>query len=291
MPVCGGVTALRQRASSGACQDGTVSRLQYVYDQGDPRVSDYFALTDVALRRKLEAPLGLFMAESLEVIGRAIDAGYEPRSFLILEQWLPSVVVWADRFDAPVFVADEATLASIVGFHLHRGALAAMNRKPLASVADVIDNATTVVVIEDAVDHTNVGAIFRSVSALGADAVLVTPRCADPLYRRAVRVSMGTVFQVPWTRTETWPGTRDALHDRGLRIVGMGFGDDAVDIRTVNDGGGVALVVGTERSGLSRGALGAVDVVATIPMRNGVDSLNVASAAAVGLWELVRGNS
>ncbi len=265
-----------------------MSTVQFITDTTDPRVADYFSLTDVALRRKLETPRGLFMAESPEVIGRALDAGYEPRSFLIQEAWLESVSGWASDRDVPVYVATEEVLASIVGFRLHRGALAAMNRRELPSVAEVLAGAKTVVVIEDVVDHTNVGAIFRSVAALGADAVLVTPRCADPLYRRSVRVSMGTVLQVPWTRTTTWSDTRDALHAHNLALVGMGFGDGAIDIRNVPRDRGIALVVGTERSGLTRAARSAVDVLATIPMGNGVDSLNVAAAAAVGLWELVR---
>lgn len=228
------------------------------------------------------------MAESLEVIGRAITGGYVPRSFLVHEQWVPEVEAWAARFDAPVFVASEDVLSSIVGFHLHRGPLAAMNRQALRPIADILRGASTVVIIEDVVDHTNVGAIFRSVAAIGADAVLVTPRCADPLYRRSIRVSMGTVFQVPWTRTTSWHQARDDVHAAGMRLVGLGFGKDAIDIRAVPRDAPLALVVGTERSGLSKEALTSVDALATIPMRNGVDSLNVAAAAALAIWELVR---
>lgn len=271
------------------CQDGVVSSVHLITDPADPRVSDYFSLTDVALRRKLETPRGLFMAESVEVIGRAIDAGYVPRSFLIKESWMPAVEEWSARFDAPIYVGSEEVLTSLVGFRMHRGALAAMNRHQLPQLDEVLSGAKTTVIVENVVDHTNVGAIFRSVAALGADAVLVTPQCADPLYRRSVRVSMGTVFQVPWTRTESWTQAREALHAHGVRLVGMGFGDTAIDIRQVPRDRPLALAVGTEGTGLSPAALRSVDVLATIPMRGGVDSLNVAAAAAVGIWELVRG--
>lgn len=265
-----------------------MTRFVPVDDPTLPELSDYFRLTDVALRRQIETPLGLFMAESVEVIGRAVAAGYAPRSFLILPQWAEDVAPLAAGFDVPVYLAEEEVMAGIVGFPLHRGALAAMHRRPLPAASDVIRGARLVAVIEDVVDHTNVGAIFRSVAALGADAVLVTPACADPLYRRSVRVSMGTVFQVPWTRAEPWPETAATLHAAGFLVVGMGFGPSAVDIRAVPRDRPIAVVLGTERTGLSTTALRHVDLLATIPMRNGVDSLNVAAAAAVGLWELSR---
>ena len=189
-----------------------------VDDPADPRLTDYVGLTDVALRSRREPEQGLYMAESSSVIRRALEAGHRPRSFLMAPKWLDDMATTLDDAGAgpagevPVFVADDDVLRQVTGFHLHRGALAAMHRPALAPVADVLASARAggparrVVVLEDIVDHTNVGAIFRSVAGLGADAVLVTPRCADPLYRRSVRVSMGTVFQVPWTRIPDWPG-------------------------------------------------------------------------------------
>ena len=269
-------------------ENGTVVRVEMVSDPGDDRVSDYFRLRDVNLRRSFEAEQGLFMAESVEVIGRAIAAGYEPRSFLVLQKWLPEVSAWAEEADVPVFVATPDILTQIVGFRLHRGAMAAMRRRTLPELDAVIGDEGTLVIIEDVVDHTNVGAIFRSVAALGACGVLVTPRCADPLYRRSVRVSMGTVFQVPWTRMPSWEVAHDRLRERGVRIVGLGFGPESVDIRSIPGSRRNALVLGTERTGLSARARTHTDVIATIPMQHGVDSLNVGAAAAVALWELVR---
>jgi len=176
----------------------------HVTDPADERLADYRDLTDVALRRRIEPAAGLYMAEGAKVISRAIGAGHRPRSLLVTERWLDSVESLVDA-DTPVYVAPAAVLESVTGYDVHRGALAAMHRPVLASVADVVRDARLVVVLEGIVDHTNVGAIFRSVAGLGADAILVSPTCADPLYRRSVKVSMGTVFQVPWTRIEPWP--------------------------------------------------------------------------------------
>lgn len=253
----------------------------------DPRLEDYARLTDVVLRRKSEPAGGLYIAESTKVIGRAIAAGHRVRSVLTLEQWLPELEPMLEP-DTPVFVGSAEVLERLTGFHLHRGALASMHRPPLAPVAEVLRDARRVVVIEDVVDHTNVGAIFRSVAGLGADAVLVTPRCADPLYRRSVRVSMGTVLQVPWTRLADWPEGGRQLHDAGFHIASLALADDAValDEFAIDAPERVAIVVGTEGDGLSRAALRSADTVVTIPMLHGVDSLNVASAAAVALWAL-----
>jgi tRNA G18 (ribose-2'-O)-methylase SpoU len=253
----------------------------------DSRLEDYARLTDVVLRRKSEPAGGLYIAESTKVIARAIGAGHHPRSVLTLEQWLPDLEPLLD-VDTPVFVGTADVLEELTGFHLHRGALASMQRPPLAPVAEVLADARRVVVIEDVVDHTNVGAIFRSVAGLGADAVLVTPRCADPLYRRSVRVSMGTVLQVPWTRLADWPEGAVQLHDAGFHIASLALAPDAVDLDAfaADPPERLAIVVGTEGDGLSRAALGAADTVVTIPMLHGVDSLNVASAAAVALWAL-----
>jgi tRNA G18 (ribose-2'-O)-methylase SpoU len=261
-----------------------------VTDPADPALGDYRDLTDVALRRLLEPAGGLYIAESEKVIRRALDAGHRPRSALLQERWLPDIEPLLAPFDIPVFVGDAATLQSITGFDMHRGAIAAIHRPELPPVSDLLANAHRVVVIEDVVDHTNVGAIFRSVAGLGADAVLITPRCADPLYRRSVRVSMGTVLQVPWTRLPDWPDAGTALHEAGFHIAALALAEDAVtlDQFAADPPERVAIMLGAEGDGLSRRALAASDTVITIPMGHGVDSLNVAAASAVALWALRR---
>lgn len=263
-------------------------RVHRITDLSDPRLGDYLNLTDVALRRVSEPAGGLYIAESSKVIGRAIAAGHQPRSVLMLEQWLAELTPLLEHYDVPVFVGDAVLLESLTGFSLHRGAIASMHRPALPSVSDVLRHARRVVVLEDIVDHTNVGAIFRSVAGLGADAVLVTPRCADPLYRRSVRVSMGTVLQVPWTRLAEWPLGAQQLHEAGFHIAALALSDTAVSLDefSASAPSRVALVLGTEGDGLSRAALSHADSVITIPMMHGVDSLNVASASAVALYAL-----
>ena len=270
-------------------------------DPADPRLADYTSLTDVALRRSLEAERGLYMAESTNVITRALEAGHSPRSFLMAPRWLetmgPVIAAAAgtggrtDGGDVPVFVAPEPLLQEITGFHLHRGALAAMHRPVMPSVEDVVAGARRVAILEDVVDHTNVGAMFRSAAALGVDAVLVTPRCADPLYRRSVRVSMGTVFQVPWTRLTAWPAGAYELRELGFTVVALALSDTSVGLDEFQASAAVtaadsrlALMLGTEGHGLTEGAVRAADVVVRIPMAHGVDSLNVAAASAVAFW-------
>jgi tRNA G18 (ribose-2'-O)-methylase SpoU len=264
-----------------------------VTDAADPRLEDYVSLTDVALRRRLEPEHGLYVAESEKVIRRALAAGHRPRSYLMAERWLTDLedlVAEAARDGVPVYVGEHEVIERLTGFHLHRGALAAMERPALPPVAEVLRGARRVLVLEDVVDHTNVGAVFRSAAALGMDAVLVTPRCADPLYRRSIRVSMGTVFQVPWTRIEPWPGGIDALRALGLTVAALALAEDAVglDVLAADPPERLALVLGTEGDGLARRTLGAVDLVVTIPMAGGVDSLNVAAAGAVAAWALRR---
>ncbi|TBN56666.1 RNA methyltransferase [Glaciihabitans arcticus] len=258
-----------------------------------PGLEDYRSLTDVALRRVSEPAGGLYIAESTKVIARALAAGHVPRSALILEQWLPEVETLLRDFDVPVFVGSSALLEKLTGFEMHRGAIASMHRPPLAPVAELLANARRVVILEDIVDHTNVGAIFRSVAGLGADAVLITPRCADPLYRRSVRVSMGTVLQVPWTRLPEWPEASALFRDAGFHVAALALADDAVSLdvfeHTVREQDGpekIAILMGSEGDGLSRAALDHADMVVTIPMLHGVDSLNVASASAVALYAL-----
>lgn len=267
-----------------------------VEDAADPRLGDYTGLTDVALRRVREPAEGLYMAESSTVLERALEAGHRPRSVLLAPRWLPDLLPLLARHGVgadggapvPVHVADEPLLRAITGFHLHRGALAAMHRPVLPALDDVLAGARRVAVLEDVVDHTNVGAVFRSAAALGVDAVLVSPRCADPLYRRSVRVSMGTVFQVPWTRLEPWPAGLDLLRERGFAVAALALAGDAVslDDLAADPPDRLALLLGTEGDGLSRGAVGGSDVVVRIPMAGGVDSLNVAAASAVAFWAL-----
>ena len=252
-------------------------------------LQDYVSLTDVALRKVTEPERGLYIAESSKVIQRAVNAGHIPRSVLLQEQWLADIEpLVADFPECIIYVGSSELLQELTGFEMHRGALASMQRPELPSVPDLLANATRVVVLEDIVDHTNVGAIFRAVAGLGADAVLITPRCADPLYRRSVRVSMGTVLQVPWTRLPEWPEAREILHESGFHIAAMALSDDAVSLREFasNPPSKIALVFGSEGDGLSPQALEACDTVVTIPMLHGVDSLNVASASAVALYAL-----
>ncbi|WP_382305521.1 TrmH family RNA methyltransferase [Herbiconiux sp. UC225_62] len=254
-----------------------------------PGLSDYAALTDVALRRILEPAGGLYLAESSKVIERAVAAGHRPRSVLLQEKWLPDLEWVAERFpEVPVFVASDELLERLTGFQMHRGALASMHRPVLPDPRELLAGARTVVVLEDIVDHTNVGAAFRSAAGLGADAVLISPRCADPLYRRSVRVSMGTVLQVPWTRIGEWKDAAPMLHEAGFTIAALALGDDSVSLPefTATRPERVAIVLGTEGDGLSRRALAAADVRVEIPMLHGVDSLNVASASAVALYAL-----
>ena len=192
-------------------------RVVEITDPTDPRLADYRDLTDVALRRVLEPDGGLYIAESAKVIGRALAAGHRPRSILVQQKWVADVAeLLADDTETPVYVVPADVAESLTGYAVHRGALAAMHRPELASVSGTVAGARTVLILDDIVDHTNVGAAFRSAAALGADAVLISPRCADPLYRRSVRVSMGTVFQVPWTRLPEWSQARTALSDLGF---------------------------------------------------------------------------
>ena len=257
----------------------------------DPRLVDYVGLTDVALRRRFEPEHGLFIAESEKVIRRALLAGHRPRSYLMAERWLTDLgdlVSAAEGGGVPVYTGDAEVIEALTGFHLHRGALASMERLPLPALAATVATARRVIVLEDIVDHTNVGAVFRSAAGLGVDAVLVTPRCADPLYRRAVRVSMGTVFQVPWTRIEPWPDAVSTLRGLGFEVVALALTEESLpldDYASVAPER-VALVLGTEGDGLSRHTLHAVDRAVRIPMAGEVDSLNVAAAAAVASWEL-----
>ena len=266
----------------------------------DPRLDPYVRLTDVQLRSRIEPEKAVFIAESIEVIGRALDAGMEPLSLLTAEKYLPSLEaanilnrMSLANESASLFVAPEDQLEQLTGFQLTRGALAAFRRPPERPVADVVRNARLIAVLEDIRNHTNVGAIFRSAAALGADAVLVSPACYDPLYRRAVRVSMGTVFQVPWTRIGSDPHNwaRDGvplLHELGFTTAAMALSDDsiALDDARLKSCDRLALVFGTEGDGLAESTISRCDYTVRIPMEHGVDSLNVAASSAVAFWEL-----
>ncbi|WP_066039402.1 TrmH family RNA methyltransferase [Herbiconiux solani] len=264
-----------------------------VEDLQDPRLADYAHATDVALKNaKRSEPgreNGLYIAESLLVLERALRAGHVPRSVLALgasEHEAVAALEAGGHPDVPVFVGPAELLGELTGYLLHRGLIAAMTRPPLPDPAELLRGARRVVVIEDVVDPTNVGAIFRSAGAIGADAVLVSPRCSDPFYRRAIRVSMGTVLQVPWTRVGEWDELGPLLHAHGFHIAALALTPDAVSLRDFerNVPERVALVLGTEGAGLTAEAIRAADTVVQIPMLHGIDSLNVAAASAVALW-------
>ncbi|HSV40741.1 MAG TPA: RNA methyltransferase, partial [Nocardioidaceae bacterium] len=240
-------------------------------------------LRDVELRKHLEAAEGLFLAEGEKVVRRAVESGFPVRSFLMAPRWLAGLTDVLESADAPCYVVSEALAEEVSGFHVHRGALASLQRLPLPSVAEVIAGARTVVVLEDVVDHTNVGAIFRSAAALGVDAILLSPRCADPLYRRSIKVAMGAVFRVPYARIDDWYDALTALE--GFTTVALALTEDAVELEQAVEGvDRLALVMGTEGHGLSPRWLATSDVRAVIPMADGIDSLNVAAATAVACY-------
>lgn len=272
----------------------------------DPRLAAYTSLTEIQLRNRLEPEKGMFIAESPKVIDRALDAHVEPLSFLVEEPWLEGMGREFAQVDAewgpdiPVFVASPDLLKQLTGYRMHRGALGAMRRWKLPTVQDVCRGARRIAVMENIVDFTNVGAIMRSAAALGVDAVLVTPSCGDPLYRRAARVSMGTVFQVPWTRigsdVHDWPDKGLALlHDLGFTTVAMALTDDSISMQELSRRLGlpegdaeridrIALVFGTEGDGLKHRTIAHTDLTVKIPMYHGVDSLNVAASTAVAFY-------
>ncbi|GGO68498.1 TrmH family RNA methyltransferase [Nocardioides deserti] len=260
-----------------------------IADPADPRLADYRDLRDVELRKNLEAEHGLFLAEGEKVVRRAVEGGHTPRSFLMAPRWLDGLADVLDRSDAPCYVLSEALAEQVTGFHVHRGALASLERRPLPSVDEVLDGARSVLVLEDVVDHTNVGAIFRSGAALGFDAVLLAPRCADPLYRRSIKVAMGTVFNVPWTRLPDWYDALPDLSARGFTTIALTLADDSSPIEDAVAGlDEVALVLGSEGHGLSPRWEQSADRRAIIPMAEGVDSLNVAAATAVACYVTAR---
>ncbi|HWB67011.1 MAG TPA: RNA methyltransferase [Mycobacteriales bacterium] len=259
-----------------------------VTDLDDPRLADYRSLTDVALRRRLEPAGGLFIAESALVIERAVAAGYRLRSALMTAEWLDRTAGALAGSDAPVYLAAQSLLDSVTGFHVHRGALASVHRRPLPEPGEVMAAARRLVLIEDIVNHTNLGAIFRAAAALGMDGVVLSPRSADPLYRRSVRVSMGAVFSLPYARATSRPEWLAELRSAGFTVAALTPAPDAVPLDEVNfaPDDRVALLLGTEGEGLSQASIAGADLAVRIPMTAGIDSLNVAAAAAVAFWAL-----
>jgi tRNA G18 (ribose-2'-O)-methylase SpoU len=297
-----------------------VQHFTFVPDDGDPRLADYVRLTDVELRKSLEAEHGLFMAEGEKVIRRAAAAGYAVRSLLATERKAAALADLADlaaTCGAPAYVVPEPVAERLTGYHVHRGALAAMTRRPLPAVAGVLGQAgapaladlaghsnvggairqtgpaSRILVLEDIIDHANVGGIFRCAAALGVDAVILSPRCADPLYRRAIKVSMGAVFAIPYARMTDWYGGLAELRAAGFRLLALTPDQSAAHLDTVPLGDRVGLMLGTEGDGLSSRWLHEADAPVCIPMHPGalaagVDSLNVVAAAAIACHSLVR---
>ena len=259
--------------------------VERVVDADDPRLDDYRHLTDAALRAASEAGAGVFVAEGELVVRRAAARGARFRSLLVAERRLDRLADVADRVDAPVYVVDDAVLRSVAGFDLHRGVVAVVRRPAARPWRDVAAGARRLLVLEGVNDHENLGVLFRNAAGLGADGVLLDPRCADPLYRRSVRVSMGHVLSVGFARVDRWPAALGDLRASGFTIVAL-TPAGAVDLRaaSLGDVDRLALVLGAEGPGLSAGALAAADVRVRIPMADGVDSLNVAAAAAVALY-------
>lgn len=266
-----------------------MAEIVHLDDPADPRLADYVHLRDVQLRQKMESEHGIFLAEGEKVVRRAVEAGHAPSSFLMSPRWIDGLADVLDATEAPCFVLADAAIETITGFHVHRGALAALHRPAPVPVAQVLASARRLVVMEDLADHANVGAIFRSAAALGFDGVLLSPRCADPLYRRAIKVSMGAVFTVAHARIDDWYAAPDVLRDAGFTTCALTVGDGAVAIDQVPSGTDrLALVVGSEGHGLSERWEHGADLRVTIPMAAGIDSLNAAASVAVACWELGR---
>ena len=259
----------------------------------DDRLADYVRLRETSLRRHLESEQGLFIAEGEKVIRRAVEAGYRPRSFLLAARWLSGLADVLQRWpEVPVYVVTEELAEQVTGFHVHRGALASLHREQRHSVDDLLA-LDRLVVCEDVVDHTNVGAILRSAAGLGFDGALFSPRAADPLYRRSIKVSMGAVFSLPWARLPDWHAAPELLRSAGFTTVALTLAEDALDLADVaaeqrRRPTKLALLLGTEGAGLSERWSAGATVRATIPMTAGIDSLNVAAAAAVACYALAR---
>ncbi|PJJ43789.1 tRNA G18 (ribose-2'-O)-methylase SpoU [Glutamicibacter mysorens] len=265
------------------------ARILQVADLEDPRLDEYLRLSEAHLRMRTDVENGLYIAESTKVVQRAINAGHVPRSFLLAEKHLDQLAEEFNRFpDAPIFIGDDRQLQDLVGFHLHRGAMAAMNRPEPLDLDEVLEASSRIAILEDIADHTNLGAIIRSASGLGVDAVLLTPKCVDPWYRRSARVSMGTVFDLPWVRMQSWPEDLQTLKNHGYEMLAMELTDDAIPLNEVEIKARqkVAMILGNEGRGVTDEALAAVDRTVIIPMHRDVDSLNVGAASAIAFWHL-----
>ena len=268
-----------------------------ITDFGAPELDVYARLTEAQLLNRQNEKEGLFIAESPLVIGRALDAGYEPVSLLMERRHVETVAAETIRRcgDVPVFTADMPVLTQLTGFALTRGVLCAMRRRPLPRPEEICRDARRIAVLENVMNPTNVGAVFRSAAALGMDAILLTPGCCDPLYRRCIRVSMGTVFQAPWAHigeeTTDWPHPgMEILKEHGFKTVAMALKNDsvAIDDPALAAEEKLAVILGTEGDGLADSTIAACDYTVKIPMSHGVDSLNVAAASAVAYWQLGR---
>jgi tRNA G18 (ribose-2'-O)-methylase SpoU len=295
-----------------------MAQIVVVDDPDDPRLADYVRLTDVRLRTSMEAAHGLFMAEGEKVIRRAVAAGYGVRSMLVTPDRMASLAEVTGGCAGPVYVVSDEAAERVTGYRVHRGALASMNRRPLPSVTDVLAGRGSrpagasvlaadgspgsgpgrprrIVVLEDLVDHGNVGGVFRCAAALGVDAVILSPRCADPLYRRAIKVSMGAVFAIPYARMPDWRAGLAEIRAAGFALLALTPDQSALPLDDVPMAGRVGLLLGTEGDGLSSRWLGEADKAVCIPMSAGamalgVDSLNVVAAAAIACQVLARGD-
>ncbi|MEU3332928.1 TrmH family RNA methyltransferase [Glutamicibacter creatinolyticus] len=259
---------------------------------GDRRLDDYLKLSEANLRMRSDIANGIYIAESTMVVQRAISVGHVPRSFLLARKYLPQLEAEFARYpDAPIFVGEDTELEALTGFHLHRGALAAMQRPAPLELDAVLEKSSRIAILEDIADHSNLGAMLRSAAGLGVDAVLLTPNCVDPLYRRSVRVSMGTALTIDWVRLGTWPADLERVREHGYRILAMELTEDAtpLDELVPQPGEKIAMVLGNEGRGVRPETLQAVDQSVIIPMARQVASLNVAAASAVAFWQLCRG--
>lgn len=241
-------------------------------------------LRDVQLRTAMESELGVYIAEGEKVIRRAADAGHRPHAFLLAPRWVDSLADILNRFDVPCHVLEEDEIERVTGFHVHRGALAAFERPEPTSVADLLSNAQRVVVAEDLVDHMNVGSVFRAAAALGFDGIVLSPRCADPFYRRSIKVAMGAVFSLPHARVDDWYAAPALLRDSGFTTYAMTLAGEAVPLDSVVPAARSAIIVGSEGPGLSAHWQREAAVRVTIPMAAGIDSLNVAASVAIACW-------
>lgn len=263
-----------------------------IADPADDRLADYVRLRESSLRHSLEAAEGLFIAEGAKVIRRAIEAGYHPRSFLLARRWLAELADLVEQSpQVPIYVVSEQTAEAVTGFHVHRGALASMHRVQRHSAAELLADSRRLVVTEDLADHANVGAVARNAAGLGWDGLLLSPGCADPLYRRAVKVSMGAVLTLPWARMASASEGLEQLHQAGFTLAALALAPTAVSLSSFAEQvrrqpRKLAVLLGTEGHGLSASWLQRADVVVRIPMRAGIDSLNVAAAAALACYAL-----